>query len=457
MADFTLDEVIRATDAAVENAAPVRFTDVVTDTRRILPQALFVALRGERFNGEDFAAEAVAKGAAGILVSQSAAAEKFATLSVPILRVCDSLTAYQALAHAWRMKFRLPVVAVTGSNGKTTTKDLTASVLGTAWPVLKTEANFNNEVGLPLTLLQLTSEHRAAVVEIGMRGLGQIAALAPLAAPSVGVVTNVGETHIELLGSMENIARAKSELAEAISPGGTVILNADDPRVAAMAGKCRLGVRVVTFGIEEAATVRGLEIVAEGSASRFSVSFDGRETEAFTLPLLGRHNVYNALAALAVGWTLGLSPAAMREGLAQPRLTGQRFECYEKNGYIIINDAYNASPASMAAALTTLSETAPGRRVAVLGDMLELGKIARPAHQRVGQEAAVAGVELLLTRGTLGEEIAKAAKEAGVKEVHICASHEEAGAILRRQLRPGDTVLFKGSHGMRMDKIIDSL
>ncbi len=144
-------------------------------------------------------------------------------------------------------------------------------------------------------------------------------------------------------------------------------------------------------------------------------------------------------------------------GLAQPRLTGQRFECYEKNGYIIINDAYNASPASMAAALTTLSETAPGRRVAVLGDMLELGKIARPAHQRVGQEAAVAGVELLLTRGTLGEEIAKAAKEAGVKEVHICASHEEAGAILRRQLRPGDTVLFKGSHGMRMDKIIDSL
>ena len=203
--------------------------------------------------------------------------------------------------------------------------------------------------------------------------------------------------------------------------------------------------------------VRGLEIVAEGSASRFSVSFDGRETEAFTLPLLGRHNVYNALAALAVGWTLGLSPAAMREGLAQPRLTGQRFECYEKNGYIIINDAYNASPASMAAALTTLSETAPGRRVAVLGDMLELGKIARPAHQRVGQEAAVAGVELLLTRGTLGEEIAKAAKEAGVKEVHICASHEEAGAILRRRLRPGDTVLFKGSHGMRMDKIIDSL
>lgn len=279
MAAFTLDETIRATNAAVENPAPVRFTGVVTDTRRIVPGALFVALRGERFNGEDFAADAVAKGAAGVLVSQSAAAEKVAPLSVPVLRVSDSLAAYQGLAKAWRMKFHLPVVAVTGSNGKTTTKDLAASVLGTAWPVLKTEGNFNNEVGLPLTLLQLTSAHRAAVVEIGMRGLGQIAALAPVAAPSVGVVTNVGETHIELLGSIENIARAKSELVEAIPSGGTVILNADDPRVAAMAGKCRPGVRVVTFGIEQTAAVRGIDPAVEGLSSRFSVSFDGGDRE----------------------------------------------------------------------------------------------------------------------------------------------------------------------------------
>ena len=457
MAAFTLDEAVRATGAAVEHEASVRFTEVSTDTRRIVPGSLFVALRGERFDGGDFAAAAVEKGAAGVLVSQSVAAEKVASLSVPILRVSDPLAAYQALAHAWRMKFQLPVVAITGSNGKTTTKDLAASVLGTAWPVLKTEANFNNEVGLPLTLLQLTPAHRAAVVEIGMRGLGQIAALALVAAPSIGVVTNVGETHIELLGSLENIARAKSELVEAIPAGGAVILNADDPRVAAMAKTCRPTVRVVTFGIERAATVRGLDLVAEGLSSRFCVSFDGGDREAFTLPLAGRHNVYNALAALAVGWTLGLSPAAMGQGLAHPNLTGQRFECYEKNGYTIINDAYNASPASMAAALATLSETARGRRVAVLGDMLELGAIARQAHRRVGEEAAAFGVELLFTCGTLGAEIAQAAQAAGVKEVHACASHEEAGAFLRRSLQPGDTILFKGSHGMRMDKIIDFL
>ena len=457
MAAFSVDEAVSATGAAVEHAAPVRFTDVVTDTRQIRPGALFVALRGERFDGADFAADAVAKGAAGVLVHREAAAEKFASLRVPILRVSDSLAAYQALAHAWRMKFHLPVVAVTGSNGKTTTKDLTASVLGAAWPVLKTEANFNNEVGLPLTLLQLTSAHRAAVVEIGMRGRGQIAALAPVTAPSVGVVTNVGETHIELLGSMENIARAKQELVEALPSGGTAILNADDPFVSAMAEACRPGVSAVTFGIGEGATVRGLDVRTDGLSSHFSVSFDGGEAEDFSLPLGGRHNVYNALAALAVGWTLDLSSDAMREGLAQAKVTGQRFECYEKHGYTVINDAYNASPASMKAALATLSEVARGRRVAVLGDMLELGAIAPQAHRRVGEEAAAAGVALLLTRGPLSEESAKAAQAAGVKEVYACASHAEAGAILRRVLRPGDTILFKGSHSMAMDKLIDFL
>ncbi|MGP1366888.1 MAG: UDP-N-acetylmuramoyl-tripeptide--D-alanyl-D-alanine ligase [Schwartzia sp. (in: firmicutes)] len=455
MADFTLEEVMRATGASVEHEAPVHFSSVETDTRRLLPGALFVALRGERFKGETFAADAVQKGAVGVLLCEGTAEETCAALPVPLLRVPDTLVAYQALAHAWRMKFSLPVVAITGSNGKTTTKDLTASVLGAAWPVLKTEANFNNEVGLPLTLLQLTAAHRAAVVEIGMRGLGQIAALAPVAAPSIGVVTNVGETHIELLGTVENIARAKGELVEAIPSGGTVVLNADDPRVAAMVNLCRAGVRVVTFGIEKDAVVRGFDLATAGGSTRFCASFDGGARVAFTLPLAGRHNVYNALAALAVGWVLGVSPDAMRSGLAQAEVTGQRFECYEKSGYTIINDAYNASPASMAAALTTLAETARGRRVAVLGDMLELGAIAREAHRRVGEEAAAAGVALLLTCGVLGQEIAVAARAAGVSEVHACRSHEEAGTLLKEKIQPGDTILFKGSHGMQMDKLID--
>lgn len=455
MAHFTLAEVLRAADAETSWSDPVSFDNVVTDTRRIKPGSLFVALRGERFNGEDFALDAVQKGAAGIVVSRDFPAAKLEGHVCPVLRVQDTLAAYQSLAHAWRMRFSIPVVAITGSNGKTTTKDLTAAVLSSLGLIHRTEANFNNEIGLPLTLLGLTEAHRAAVVEIGMRGLGQIAALAPVAAPSIGVVTNVGESHLEMLGSRDNIARAKSELVEAIEPGGTVVLNADDPRVAAMAQRCRPRVKVLTFGVTARAMVRGGAIRAEGFASRFAVSFSGRPAVSFMLPLAGRHNVHNALAALAVGWALGLTPEDMGAGLARPALTGQRFECRRRGDYWIINDAYNASPASMVAALQTLSEIAPGRRIAVLGDMLELGEMAPEAHRRVGVAAAAAGVAALVTCGEMGKVIAAGARSAGLTSVHYCGSQAEAGEVLRGLLQADDTVLFKGSHGMRMDKIID--
>ncbi len=457
MAELSLAEIMEATGARVENAASVVYEDVVTDTRKIAMGNLFLALRGERFNGEDFVRDAVEKGALGVVVSEGCDREKLRDVKVPVFFVADTLKAYQDIAHAWRMRFDLPVIAVTGSNGKTTTKDLTASVLAARMPVLKTEANFNNEIGLPRTLLQITPTHRAAVVEIGMRGLGQIAALAPVAAPTIGIVTNVGETHVELLGSIENIARAKGEMAEAIAPGGTVILNDDDPRVAAMRGRVRDGVRVVAFGTSGNADVRGGDIEAEGSAMRFSVSFDGAPPVPFLLPMAGRHNVYNALAALAAGYVLELTTEEMQAGLAEPEVTGQRFERRQIGDITVINDAYNASPASMKAALETLREVAPGRKVAVLGDMLELGTISAEAHRRVGAQAVDAGVAALVTRGTLGEEIARGAEEAGLKEVHRCASHEEAGRVLKEILRPGDTVLFKGSHSMAMGEIIGLL
>ena len=223
MAELSLTEIVKATGARVEKAASLIYEGIVTDTRGIEPGNLFLALTGERFNGEDFVREAAEKGATGVIVSEACDREKLRGLMVPIFFVPDTLAAYQQIAHAWRMKFSIPVVAVTGSNGKTTTKDLAASVLATRLSVVKTEANFNNEIGLPRTLLKIGPAHRAAVVEIGMRGLGQIASLAAVAAPTMGIVTNVGETHMELLGSLENIAQAKSELAEAIPPGGTVI------------------------------------------------------------------------------------------------------------------------------------------------------------------------------------------------------------------------------------------
>lgn len=457
MPRFALDEIVQATGATVSSGAGTRFVDVTTDTRTIEKGALFIALKGERFNGEDFLKKAQEAGAAGVLVSNGCGKEKAEGLTIPVLRVPDTLKAYQQIAHAWREKFALPVVAITGSNGKTTTKDLTASVLGASFPVLRTEANFNNEIGLPKTLLGLRDEHKAAVVEIGMRGLGQIEALAPMAAPSIGVVTNVGETHIELLGSIENIAKAKSEMVEALGEGGTAILNADDSRVLAMRGKAKKGVSVVTFGESEDADVHGTEIVQDGMESRFTVTFPNGKKQLCRLPLPGRHNVSNALAALSVGYVLGLSPEAMASGLEAPAMSGARFACEKRGDVTIINDAYNASPLSMSAAIRTMKEIAPGRRIAVLGDMLELGDVAKEAHRRVGEELAKSGAAALVTRGPLGEEIAAGAEKAGMTEVYRCASHEEAAATLKRILRPGDTVLFKGSHGVQMDKIIGLL
>ena len=459
MPAFTVREILVATKAKAAKATPAveHFTDVVTDTRKIAKGVLFVALKGERFDGADFAAEAVQKGAAGVLVARDCPEEKYAAIEgADVFLVPDTLKAYQQIAHAWREKFTLPVIAITGSNGKTTTKDLTAAVLSARGPVLKTQANFNNEIGLPLTLLGLKKEHTAAVVEIGMRGFHQIEAMAPIADPSVGIVTNVGETHMELLGSLENIAKAKSELVEAIPAGGTVILNADNAYVAAMREKAKKGVRVLTFGIEQAADVRGGHIRTEGAATTFAVTFGG-ETHDYTVRMVGRHNVYNALAAIAAGFALGLSPAEIQTGLDQLEATKMRFEVEDVKGYKVVNDAYNASPMSMKAAIETLAELEKGRKVAVLGDMLELGSVSVVAHEEVGREVAAHGFAALVTRGALGEKIADGAEAAGMKAVYRAASHEEAAEILHKILQPGDAVLFKGSRGMKMEKIIDLL
>lgn len=269
------------------------------------------------------------------------------------------------------------MIAITGSNGKTTTKDLTAAVLSARGPVLKTQANFNNEIGLPLTLLGIRPEHTAAVVEIGMRGFHQIDALAPLAQPQIGIVTNVGETHMELLGSLENIARAKSELVESIPAGGTVILNSDNPYVAGMRDKAKAGVRVLTFGIDKPADVRGSAIVTADAQTTFAVTYE--ETHSYTVAMVGRHNVYNSLAAIAAGFAEGLTPKEIHAGLMNLEATKMRFECQKVKEWQVVNDAYNASPMSMTAAINTLSDLTKGRKIAVMGDMLELGSVSESA------------------------------------------------------------------------------
>ncbi|MGM9539914.1 UDP-N-acetylmuramoyl-tripeptide--D-alanyl-D-alanine ligase [Anaerovibrio sp.] len=462
MPAFTLDDVMHALQGGtVLEQVKAEFTDIVTDTRKIVPGALFVALKGERFNGEDFALQAVEQGAAGVLVSSEYGQQPGKLGATLIKADTDTQLAYQQLAAFWRRKFHIPVLAITGSNGKTTTKDMTAAVLSARFPVLKTQGNFNNEIGLPYTLLQMNDMHRAAVVEIGMRGLGQIAALAPFAAPEIGIVTNVGETHIELLGSLENIARAKAELVEAIPAGGTVILNNDNPYTAAMKDKAAEGVRVVTFGIDNDADIKAAALISHDGRTFFQCRIgDGGEQRQLSIPMLGRHNVSNALAAVAAGYVLGLTVEQIAEGLENLEMTGMRFECRRVGAYNIINDAYNASPMSMEASLSTLKELTidKGKRsLAVLGDMLELGHVAVPAHQKVGQQAAAAGVCGLITLGEMGREIAGGAREAGLEAVYSFDTHEEAAAKLRELLQPEDTVLFKGSRGMKMETIIDLL
>ena len=431
------------------------FKNVVSDSRKVELGSLFVALKGEKFNGEDFAITATDLGAKGIIVSKSCPNYKIPTVG-KVYRVPNTLKAYQWLARYHREKFNIPVIAITGSNGKTTTKDITAAVISSLGNILKTAANYNNEIGLPMTLLGLDETHQAAVVEMGMRGLGQIATLAEIAEPTIGVVTNVAETHIELLGSMDNIARAKSELVQAINRGGTVILNADDHRVAAMKNLVNPGVRVLTFGINRKADIQGSNVLIRNHQTSFAVE-SGNFSTTFTIPIIGIHNVYNALAAVAVGFAMNISAEKIAEGLKNLKPTKMRLEIIERNGLKIIDDTYNASPISTRAAIETTAEVARGRKVAVLGDMLELGKMAPNAHRQIGECLAANDFSILITYGELSKYTAEGARGAGVLFVATTNSHEEALEILHSVLDVGDTVLVKGSRGMRMEKIVANL
>lgn len=449
MASFTGEEILAATGGHLYAGAERKvFTGVSTDSRKIRPGELFVALEGENFDGHEFAARAVECGAAGVVVSRPVNVPHGAAM----ILVPDTGKALQDLASFHRRRFALPVVAVTGSNGKTTTKDMIAAVLGTKMAVLKTVANYNNEIGLPLTLLNLTAQHQAAVVELGMRGKGQIASLAAVALPNIAVVTNVGETHLGLLGSLANIAAAKRELVEALPPDGVAVLNADDERVAAMAAAAPG--KVVFFGCDPSSQVRASDIRSTAASVSFQL-ITADKAMLLHVPVPGRHNVHNALAAAAVALVLGLSPADIATGLRAFTPSGMRLDIFTDGQYVVINDAYNASPLSMAAAIETLHDVSRGRKVAVLGDMLELGPAAAAAHRRVGDLLADQDVALVVTVGHDAAHIAAQARRRGVAAVYSVQEHAAAIEILRQQLRPGDTILVKGSRGMHMERVLE--
>ena len=350
MAVFTSEEIIQATGARLlKPAAPVSFSEVCTDTRAIAKGSLFVAFKGTSFNGHDFVGKALEAGAAGAVVSE--VRPEYEGLTAPLFVVADTLKAYQDLARFHRRRFSIPVVAVTGSVGKTSTRNMIATVLGEKYKVLQTEKNFNNEIGLPKTLLQLTPDHEACVVEMGMRGLGQIAELAAIGEPTIGVVTNVGKSHIELLGSQENIAKAKGELIQALDEKGTAVLNGDDPFVRQMTALCQGTSVLYGTGMDDA--VRADAIVCDEQGVRFHCHCFGSGFEA-AMPVIGRHNVYNALAAIAAGHLTGLSIEEIQRGLASYRGMAMRQELLHIGPYTFINDTYNANPASMAEAIRTL-------------------------------------------------------------------------------------------------------
>lgn len=457
MAEFTARELRLATGGELlYGAETTPVFGICTDSRRIQRGEVFIALTGEAFDGHKFVSDCLAKGAVGVIVSQAVdIAERGAAF---VLIVPDTLRALQNIANFHRQRFTIPIIGVTGSNGKTTTKDMIASVLAQRFITLKTQANFNNEIGLPLTLLGLKADHQAAVVEMGMRGPGEIRELAGIAMPTVGVVTNVSETHIELLGSLGNICSAKAELVEALGVEGVAVLNGDDQLVRSMAACCRG--KVLLYGTTMDADVRAVNIQVCGEDETSARVLVPDQEFTVIIPLPGRHNVLNALAAVAVGLHLGLSEQEIQAGLAQFTPSAMRMDIrLTRQGYKLINDVYNASPLSMRAAIDTLCEIARGRTIAVLGDMLELGTISEEAHLELGRYAARAGIDMVLTYGTQARVIADGARQ-GPRVPEYMESFQDIDVLIAKLIemtKPGDTILVKGSRGMRMERVSTAL
>ncbi|MDD4335389.1 MAG: UDP-N-acetylmuramoyl-tripeptide--D-alanyl-D-alanine ligase, partial [Desulfotomaculaceae bacterium] len=429
------------------------FSSVSTDTRTIAAGDLFFALSGELHDAHSFLDRAVTAGAGGLIVSRRVDLPP----DIPVLMVNDTLSALQSLAALNRARSGAFLVGVTGSTGKTTTKDIIASVLGTRLATRKTKGNFNNEIGLPLTLLQIDQGSEAAVVELAMRGAGEIDALCRIAAPDCAVISTINETHMELLGDVSSIAAAKGEILEHIPAGGFALLHAESPFIRREAGRCKG--RVVFFGMDSEADIRAENIRPAGRGNAFDAVIED-ERYKYILPVPGRHNVINALAAVGVGREMGLTYEEIARGLASVVLTGMRLKVINAGGIKIINDSYNASPASTRAALQTLVDLAGGgRKIAVLGNMLELGLRASAGHREIGETAAGLQVDYLVTVGDLAETIHTGATGAGLrpgKAVH-CEDNDGAIKVLDKLLDAGDTVLVKGSRGMKMEQIVQHL
>jgi UDP-N-acetylmuramoyl-tripeptide--D-alanyl-D-alanine ligase len=453
------EQVLQATGGRLAAGRPDAVCRALsTDSRNLQPGCLFVALRGERFDGADFAQQAADAGATMIMMEEAAlsAGKLPRPGQAALIAVADTLRALGDLAAWHRRRHPVRVVGITGSNGKTSTKQMTAAVLSVAGPLLATTGNLNNQIGLPLCLLGLQPQHRYAVLEMGMNHAGEIARLAEIAAPQLGVVTNVGPVHLEFFGSMENVARAKAELVEKLSAQDTAVLNADDPLVWKM--RSQTPARCLTFGQYARADVR-LCAARQHPAGEVEVDFEirGRPLQV-RLGRPGLHNAHNAAAALAVALAEGLELEQAAARLASVHWPDLRMEVVAAGAGKLLVDCYNANPKSVQSALETLKNLAgPAPACAVLGDMRELGEASVMLHQQVGRLVARLGYSGLCAFGPLAEHLARAAREEGLREVLHTEEIEEATAWARQKLQAGAWVLVKGSRAMRLERLVAEL
>ena len=449
MNSLSLSEIASLSATRLElGNSDLAISHVSTDSRTIKPGDLFVALRGEHFDAHNFLEQVAKAGAAGALVSRDPPPGLPQTFA--ILRAADTLVAYQNLAANYRKTLPLKVLGITGSNGKTSTKDFAASILGRAFRVTKTEGNFNNHVGLPRTILEANRDHQFAVWELGMNHPGEIAALARIASADAAVITNIGIAHIEFMGSREAIALEKAALAEAIAPSGFVILNAEDDFSASIANRTRA--RVIFAGIEKG-TIHAIEVQQTSGGCEFTI-VEGAHRCRAQLPVPGLHMVENAMLAVAAGRAFGVSLEECAAGLVSAPLAKARLQIREIHGVQFIDDSYNANPDSMKAALRTLMELdTDGKRVAVLGRMLELGAESERGHREVGEAAATLGIDHLISIGN--DTIALAAEQAGLENAAIAQDAGDAAEMLNEIVEPGDLVLVKGSRSSRTELVLD--
>ncbi len=443
---------------------PIR--QITLDSRLIRPGDLFLAIKGDRFDGHDFIGAALVRGAVGIIVRDSfdvgsLVLKPHSKRMMPfVLGVRDTLFAYQQLATHHRSRFNIPVVAVTGSNGKTTTKEMVASIMAHRWKLLKTEGNLNNRIGVPQTLFRLNGRHEGAVIEMGVDHIGQTTRLCEIARPTTGVITNIGPDHLESFGSMEGSAQSKAELLDVLPSDGAVVLNADDFYYDYLAA--RASCRVMSFGFSSKADVRAMDVKSDGrNGTIFRLLLPGKVRHTIVhIHVQGGHNVTNALAAAAVGAILGMPGAVIAQGLSRFRPATMRSQISLSHGVTIINDCYNANPASMKAAIQLLAQKGSGRKaIAVLGDMLELGSDAVQLHEDVGAFVARQGIDQLVACGPLGRSLAEGAERAGLDRTRILAVPDAiaACAALKTIVKQGDVVLVKASRDMKLEQVVQAL